>query len=120
MIEVFGNDFAGQILASIFIKEYSYKSVFYVSSVELPKDSEYIRYYEIIDKMRKSIPGCDELELWRGNKLNKFLIINGYYIIGWVILFFAFLILSLFAYSFISSIMDFIIIIYAYIVKIIV
>ena len=114
MIEEFGNEFAGQIIASIFIKEYSYNPVFYISPVKLPKDSEYIRYYEIIDKMRKNIPGYDELELWRGNKLNKFLNINRYYIIGWGIWFLASIILLFFENSFINNFMEFVAIIYAF------
>jgi len=114
MIEEFGNEFAGQIIASIFIKEYSNKPVFYVSSAELPEDSEYIRYYEIIDKMRKNIPGYDELELWRGNKLNKFLNINRYYIIGWGLLLLAYIILSFLENSFIFNLMVFVAIIYAF------
>ncbi len=114
MLEEFGNEFAGQILASIFIKEYSSKPIFYVSSVELSEDSEYIRYYEIINNMRKIIPGYDELELWRGNKLNKFLNINKNYLIGWGILILAFIFLPIFENSFILNLMNLVGIIYAF------
>jgi len=116
IIEEFGNEFAGKILISIFIKEYSYKPVFYVSTGELPKDSEYIRYYEIIDNIRKNIPGYDELELWRGNKLNKFLNINKNYLIGWGILVLGFIILLFFENSFIFNLMVLVGIIYSFFV----
>ncbi|KKM74702.1 hypothetical protein LCGC14_1397660 [marine sediment metagenome] len=104
LIEELGKDYAGQIIGSIFLYNYFNKPFLYSSSGELPKDSEYIKYYEIVSNLRKEIPGYDELELWKENKLNKFLKINGYYIIGWFILTFS----VFFFLEEISKVMDFI------------
>jgi len=120
LIEEFGKEFAGKIIASIFLYKYFNKSFLYSSSGELPIDSEYIKFYEIIDNMRKNIPGYYEVEHWRENKLNKFLHINSYYICGWFILILFFLSLSLFENSFIYLVMEFIIISYALFVFVII
>jgi len=120
LLEEFGKDFAGQIIGSIILYKYFNKSFLYSSSGELPKDSEYIKYYEIISNVRKNIPGHKEVEHWEENKFNKFLHINTNYIIGWIVLIITAFFLLIFENSFIDTVIEFIIIIYAWFVFVII